>query len=58
MGVTINSWMTGSSGWRTMNRMQAAAFSEAYFGGSVGTRAGPSSTGFTSATLPVAATRS
>jgi hypothetical protein len=29
MGVTINSWMTDSSGWQTMNRMQAATFSGA-----------------------------
>jgi hypothetical protein len=27
MGVTISSWMTVSSGWQTMNRMQAATFS-------------------------------
>jgi hypothetical protein len=27
MGVTISSWMTDSSGWQTMNRMQAATFS-------------------------------
>jgi hypothetical protein len=40
MGVTINSWMTDSSGWQTMNRMQFATFSGGwrFSGGGGGSR--------------------